>query len=81
MRERTPAGTTYAVSPAVVIVVVAAGDALTDVSPVVAWTPPRTTNADSAVKARRLKVPRGCLGFVRVRDLIGTYDKVVSKAC
>jgi hypothetical protein len=79
--ERTPAGTMYVDWPGVVIVVVVGGDALTDVSPVVAWTPPRTTNADSAVKARRLNVPRGCLEFVRVRDLTGTYDKVVSKAC
>jgi hypothetical protein len=72
----------YVDSPGVVIVVVAGGEvAPTDVTPVVIWTPPRTTNADSAVKARRLKVPRGCLEFVRVRDLSGTYDKVLSKAC
>ena len=58
--EVTPAGTRYAVSPTVVIVVVGkdgGGAALAGVSPVVIWTPPRTTIADSAVKARRLKVP------------------------
>jgi hypothetical protein len=82
LTDVTPAGTGYAVWPSAVMVVVGgSGAALTDVSPVVTWTPPRMTIADTAVKARCLKDPRSCLEVVTIRGLRGRYDKVFSKAC